>query len=65
LKGIKTYDSETGMIMERIEFSKRFAIQKEGKGVTILADGHPILTFNERELEGLREALGWFDEKTG
>ena len=47
--------------MERIEFSKRLAIVQAGKGITLLANGHPIVTFSEKELEAFREALGWLD----
>jgi hypothetical protein len=49
--------------VERIEFSKRLAIVQAGKGVTLIADGHPIVTFSEKELEGFREALGWINGK--
>jgi len=46
--------------MERIEFSKRFALEREGEGVILIADGHPIMMFSDKEAEALREALGWF-----
>ena len=48
-----------GTKVERIEFSKRLAIEQYGKGITLLADGHPVVTLTEKDLKGLREALGW------
>lgn len=52
--------------MERIEFSKRLAIERaKNGGVTLVANGHPILTMSEGEIMAFKEALYWIKEGEG